>query len=196
MPKAQPPLRSSALVPARGRTAWLVVASATHVARAVSLGIIQVNHGRKAGLDRMKPGDIVICYSSTEELPAKKRSKAMSGTCPSTPPRPSAGPPRAVRAFTAFGTVSPEAVYQADEGTFRPYRRKVVYENVPRLPVDKVKPLLALTRDRSWGIQLRAGLLRLDWGDVAIIAKHMGVALDTRDDNKAKKGAEEGERGA
>ena len=49
-------------------TAWLGVVSADHVARAVDLGVAQIGHGRKTGLARMDPGDLLVYYSARETI--------------------------------------------------------------------------------------------------------------------------------
>lgn len=46
--------------------AWLGVVSAEHVRRAVDLGIAQIGHGKRAGLVRMKAGDVLVYYSPVE----------------------------------------------------------------------------------------------------------------------------------
>lgn len=48
--------------------AWLGVVSAEHVQRGVSLGIAQINHGKRAGLARMSEGDWLIYYSPRQRL--------------------------------------------------------------------------------------------------------------------------------
>jgi hypothetical protein len=131
--------------------AWLVVVSAVHVHRAVELGIVQTNHGKKAGIARMNPGDTVIYYSPTEEL----------------------GDGKPLKAFTAFGTVAEGEIWQADEGSFRPFRRSVDYAETVRVPLEDVRDQLKLTADKNWGHQLRRGLLTIDDGDAEILADRM-----------------------
>ena len=48
--------------------AWLGVVSAEHVRRAVDLGIAQIGHGKRAGLVRMKAGDVLVYYSPVESM--------------------------------------------------------------------------------------------------------------------------------
>ncbi len=40
--------------------AWLGVVSAEHVRHGVELGIAQVGHGKRSGLDRMAAGDTLV----------------------------------------------------------------------------------------------------------------------------------------
>jgi hypothetical protein len=134
-------------------TAWLVVVSAAHVRRAVELGIVQTNHGKKAGIARMSPGDTVIYYSPTEER----------------------GDRTPLKAFTAFGTVAEGEIWQADEGSFRPFRRPVDYAATVRVPLEDVRDLLKLTAGKNWGVQLRRGLLPIDDRDAEILTDRMRV---------------------
>ena len=87
---------------------WLGVASAEHVRRGVALGIAQLGHGRRAPLARLAAGDTVVYYSAQERL----------------------GGPGGLRSFTALGTVADDVIWQADEGDFRPFRRRVDYAAV------------------------------------------------------------------
>ena len=132
-------------------TAWLGVVSAEHVRRGVSRGIAQIGHGRRAGLARMKAGDTLVYYSPVERL----------------------GDRSPLRQFTAIGTVSDEAIWQADEGEFRPFRRRVRYEDAQPVPVEAVKTRLLLTVAPNWGYQLRRGLIPLEAGDVVVLGQAM-----------------------
>ena len=133
-------------------TAWLGVVSAEHVTRGVSLGIAQVHHGKRAGLARMRRGDWLIYYSPQRRL----------------------GGHEPVRAFTAIGRLPDEEVWQADEGDFRPWRRRVEYlRDARRLPINAVRDQLNLTASPTWGHQLRRGLLQLSDHDLAEIHQRM-----------------------
>jgi len=132
-------------------TGWLGVASAEHVRRGVSLGIAQIGHGRRAGLTRMKEGDTLVYYSPVERL----------------------GDRAALRQFTAIGTVTDEVIWQADEGDFRPFRRRIRYDEVNPVSVGDLRDVLRLTSGPSWGYQLRRGLLPLDPADVEVLRESM-----------------------
>jgi DNA-binding MarR family transcriptional regulator len=133
-------------------TAWLGVVSAEHVRRGVSLGIAQIGPGKCAGLARMKPGDTLIYYSAQERL----------------------GGPRTVRAFTAIGTVADEVIWQADEGAFRPYRRRIDYAVSARpVPIAELRDQLELTSSPGWGAQLRRGIVGLSDADAETIRAAM-----------------------
>ena len=49
-------------------SAWLGVASAEHVRRAVALGIAQLNHGKRGSLGRLDAGDTLVFYSPVQRL--------------------------------------------------------------------------------------------------------------------------------
>ena len=131
--------------------AWLGVVSAAHVRRGVSLGIAQIGHGKRAGLARMKEGDTLVYYSPVEQI----------------------GDGTPLRQFTAIGTVADDVTWQADEGDFKPFRRRVDYEDAHPVPVEDVKSRLRLTAAPNWGYQLRRGLLPLDADDVTVLRQSM-----------------------
>ncbi len=127
--------------------AWLGVVSAEHVRRGVELGIAQIGHGKRSGLARMTPGDTLVYYSPVERL----------------------GDGTPLRQFTALGTVADDEIWQADDGDFHPFRRRVAYENVRPVPLQEVKDRLLLTASPNWGYQLRRGLLPLEEQDLAVL---------------------------
>jgi hypothetical protein len=130
---------------------WLGVISAEHVRRAVWLGIAQINHGSRAGLARMHAGDTIAYYSPTEAR----------------------GDGTPLREFTALGTVADDEIWQADEGTFRPFRRRAEWADTRPLPLAEVRDHLHLTSGPNWGYQLRLGLVPLDEHDMAILRDAM-----------------------
>lgn len=132
-------------------TNWLAVVAAAHVDRASVLGIVQTNHGKRAGIARMSPGDTIVYYSPTEQL----------------------GNSTKLQAFTAIGTIADEQIWQADEGDFKPFRRRVHYAQARRVPLADVRDDLHLTAQRNWGYRLRRGLLELDDHDAHILAGAM-----------------------
>jgi len=137
-------------------TSWLGVVSAEHVRRGVELGIAQIGHGKRSGLARMHVGDTLIYYSPRERLRD--------------------GPP--VKAFTAVGTIADEEIWQADEGSFKPFRRRVRYEPSARMvEIEELKDVLDLTASPNWGYSLRRGLLQLTEHDVGLIVPAMVGAL-------------------
>jgi hypothetical protein len=132
--------------------AWLGVVSAEHVARGVSLGIAQINHGKRAGLARMRPGDWLVYYSPQQRL----------------------GGHQPVKAFTAIGQLPDGEVWQADEGCFKPWRRRVDYRaGVDQVPIETLRGRLQLTAAPNWGYQLRRGLIPLSDNDFSMIHEAM-----------------------
>lgn len=132
-------------------SAWLGVVSAAHVRRAQSLGIAQINHGSRPGLARMRAGDALVYYSPVEER----------------------GDTEPLRAFTAYGTIADDEIWQADEGDFQPYRRRVLYAATRPAPLERLREKLHLTADPHWGYLLRRGLLPLDDHDTGLIRESM-----------------------
>jgi hypothetical protein len=133
-------------------TAWLGVVSREHVRQGVALGIAQVGHGKRAGLVRMRPGDLLAYYSPRDSYPS--------------------GAP--VQAFTALGRVADDEVFQVDEDSFQPWRRRVDYEpEALEVPLRSLQPDLELTRGPHWGHQLRRGILELSPHDGDLIAAAM-----------------------
>ncbi len=130
---------------------WLGVVSAAHVRRGVELGIAQINHGKRAPLARMKPGDTLIYYSPTQQR----------GDC--TP----------YQYFTAIGVVADDEIWQADEGDFTPYRRRIDYLATTPVPLAELRTRLHLTGEPNWGYRLRYGLVPLDAHDVQNIKAAM-----------------------
>lgn len=134
---------------------WLGVVSRDHVRRGVALGIAQIGHGKRGPLLRMAPGDGLIYYSPRETL----------------------GSNRPLRAFTAIGRVADGEVWQADEGEFHPWRRRVDYAaDAAAVAVADLDGRLELTARPSWGSALRRGLVPLSAADFAVIAGAMGAA--------------------
>jgi hypothetical protein len=130
---------------------WLGVASAAHVRQGVKLGIAQIGHGRGPGLARMKAGDTLVYYSPVEHF----------------------GDALPLREFTALGLVADDLIWQADEGDFKPFRRRVDYAPARALPLEAVRSRLKLASAANWGYQLRRGLVPLDPSDVAVLSEMM-----------------------
>lgn len=127
-------------------SAWLGVVCADHVTRGVQLGIAQTNHGRRTGIARMRPGDWFVYYSPHQSL--RRHSP--------------------LQAFTAIGRVEEGDIWQADEGTFKPWRRRVAYlPGTGSVPLADLRAVLDLTASPTWGHQLRRGLVPLTAHDVS-----------------------------
>ncbi|MDX3003511.1 hypothetical protein PWY87_17630 [Kribbella solani] len=127
--------------------AWLGVISAENTQRAVEGGFIQLNHGKRHGVARLRLGDGFAIYSPTEQRGGKEP----------------------LRAFTALGMVADDAPYQGepmsmgDRGIVEPWRRRVEFLPVRRAGLREVE--LQLTSGPNWGYQLRRGLIPLSTTD-------------------------------
>ena len=121
----------------------------------VELGIAQTNHGARAGIARMAPGDGFVFYSPKTSYPD--------------------GDP--LREFTAIGRVAPGEPWQAVDGEWHPWRRKVDYDGAAHaVPIGPLLDVLDLTRDnRNWGFTMRRGHVEMTEHDFAIIAREMGA---------------------
>lgn len=140
---------------------WLGVVQRSHVLKGVELGIAQTNHGKKTGLDRLTPADGFVYYSPKTDYPA--------------------GAP--LKEFTAIGRVAEGEPWQADDGDFHPWRRKVHWNrSATSAPIAPLLDHLDLTRGNSnWGFALRRGLLEVTAHDFDLIADAMGAAASGRE---------------
>ena len=135
---------------------WIGVVSRAHVQIGVRGGFIQLNHGKKAALQRLRAGDGIAIYSPRTDYPD--------------------GAP--LQAFTAIGTVVSGEVYQVQmTSDFHPYRVDVAFHKCGEAPI---RPLVAdlsfITNKTHWGAAFRFGYLRVPEADFARIAQAMGAA--------------------
>ncbi|MFI9722894.1 EVE domain-containing protein [Streptomyces sp. NPDC052396] len=133
---------------------WLGVVCREHVERGRRLGIAQLGHGRRPPLARLSTGDWLIYYSPRTQLRA--------------------GAP--LQAFTALAQVADETIWQADEGDFKPWRRRMHYHATTDTPISELRHALDLTAGPDWGYQLRRGLIELSENDFTLIRAAMGGA--------------------
>ncbi|WIM98543.1 EVE domain-containing protein [Actinoplanes oblitus] len=132
---------------------WLGVVCRDHVQRGTRLGIAQLGHGKRDGLARLAPGDWLAYYS----------------------PRTSLRDGAPLQAFTALGVVADDEIWQAHEGDFHPWRRRIDY--LPDVIETPIRSLgLDLTAQPGWGVQLRRGLVELTGADFARIHDAMRAA--------------------
>ncbi|MEQ1952035.1 EVE domain-containing protein [Mesorhizobium sp. CN2-181] len=140
------------------RLFWLAVASADHVRRGWREGFMQVSHGKRAPLGRIRPGDGVVYYSPSAVYGEKDR----------------------LQSFTAIGVVRKGEPYQGEMGDgFTPFRRDVDWADASEAPIAPLLDRLELTAGkRTWGYQLRFGLLNISEKDFRLIAEAMGAQVD------------------
>lgn len=137
---------------------WVGVVSRSHVWIGVRGGFIQLNHGKKASIQRLKAGDHLVMYSPRTEYPS--------------------GEP--LQAFTAIGTVVSGKVYQVEMSPdFKPYRVDVDFLPCSEAPIRPLIDRLSFIKDKThWGAAFRFGNLSVPEADFRLIAMAMGHSLD------------------
>jgi len=137
-----------------GHNFWIGVVSRAHVQIGVRGGFIQLNHGKRAPLQRLKAGDMLAMYSPRTEYPH--------------------GEP--LQAFTALGTVVTGEVYQVEmTPDFKPYRVDVRFHPCSEAAIRPLVDRLSFIRDKThWGAPFRFGYLKVPEADFQLIAKAMG----------------------
>jgi hypothetical protein len=135
---------------------WIAVASAEHARRGRD-GFMQVNHGKKAPLQRIRAGDGVAYYSPAETIGGRDR----------------------LQSFTTIGRVRDEVHYQGVMGgDFTPWRRNVDYVEAAEAPIAPLLERLEFTRGKAnWGYQMRFGLFEISERDFRTIATAMGTEV-------------------
>ena len=134
---------------------WIGIVAKEHVLRGVQLGMAQIGHGKRSGLARMKTDDGIIYYSPKESF---------DGDAP-------------LQAFTAIGRIADDEIWQATEGDFKPWRRRVFYEESVDAPIRPLLDNLSFTKNKpNWGYSFRYGLIEITEEDFAVIARAMKVA--------------------
>jgi hypothetical protein len=128
---------------------WITVATTEHVNRGLAKSYLQIGHGKRAPLARLKANDWVIFYSPKVSLSDK------------TP----------VEAFTAIGQVTDDEITQAKvTPEFEPYRRKFDYHTSARTDIKPlVKELKFLPDKQNWQYILRHGLIGISKDDFNLI---------------------------
>ncbi|WP_461094963.1 EVE domain-containing protein [Spirosoma gilvum] len=132
---------------------WIVVASKDHVMRGVSGGFMQANHGKKAPLQRTKPGDWVIFYSPKQVLEQEEKCQS----------------------FTAIGQITDGAIYQVTlTDDFAPFRRNVrFYDCQEALILPLINDLNFIQNKKSWGYPFRVGFFEIGQQDFDLIRNQM-----------------------
>ena len=136
---------------------WIGVVSKAHVQNGVHGGFIQLNHGKKAAVQRLKAGDMLAVYSPRTDYP--------DGA--------------ALQAFTAIGTVASGEVYQVEMSPgFKPFRVDVQFHDCQDAPIKPLIDRLSFVRDKKhWGAPFRFGYLRVSETDFQLIAQAMSRAV-------------------
>ena len=132
---------------------WVAVVSKEHVLNGIDWGIMQVCHGKKAPLKRIKKGDFIIFYSSKYRMKDK------------TP----------YQKFTAIAKATDNEIYQVKMfENFEPFRRKVKFLECQET---EIRPLINdlefIPNKQKWGYPFRYGLLEISKNDFKLIATKM-----------------------
>lgn len=137
--------------------AWIIVASADHVARGVEGGFVQACHGKDAPLRRIRTGETVIAYSPATVFGGKDR----------------------MQAFTAIGTIREREPYRVQmSAKFHASRSDVDWRPSWPAAIHPLLDRLDLTRGRhNWGQAFRFGIVRISEADAGIIAEAMAASL-------------------
>lgn len=132
---------------------WVGVVSLAHVQIGVEGCFCQFNHGKRAPVERMSPGDHFVYYSPKETIKG--------------------GEP--VQAFTAIGEVLQSDVYQVEYNGFKPFRRDVHYFPSTNASISPLLEKLDFTKGQgsSWGQIMRRGFFEISETDFQRISSAM-----------------------
>jgi EVE domain len=139
MPSPERRTSANSVVDPSSSRAWVIVASRDHARRGLANGFIMTNHGKRAALTRMSPGDGVLIYSPTTTYPK--------------------GAP--LRAITIVGTVT-GAEPEPSDVIANGYRRRAELHEIEPLTLDRVRDHLPTSR-------LRFGCFELSPPDAAAV---------------------------
>jgi hypothetical protein len=144
------------------RQYWIGVVSWEHVQIGVRGGFIQLNHGKKAPVQRLGAGDGLAMYSPRTAYPD--------------------GVP--LQSFTAIGVVSTGEVYQVEmSADFKPYRVDIRFFPGQEASIKPLVERLSFIKDKKhWGAAFRFGYLRVPEEDFRLIAEAMEVAWPPSED--------------
>ena len=140
-------------MPASPRQFWIGVVSREHVQLGLEGGFIQLNHGKKAPLQRLRAGDGLVMYS----------------------PRTSYSDGQPLQHFTAIGVVDTGEVYQVEMADdFKPYRVSVSFIKAREAPVKPLIESLSFIKSKThWGAAFRFGYVKVPAEDFQLIARAM-----------------------
>lgn len=132
---------------------WVAVVSQEHTMRGVSGGFMQVCHGKKAPLQRMREGDWLLVYSPKIQMEGDEKCQA----------------------FTAIGQATDSTVYQFQMSEdFIPFRRNIRFEQCqPVSIVPLISELDFIQNKKSWGYPFRFGFFEISEKDFTFIASKM-----------------------
>jgi EVE domain-containing protein len=134
---------------------WIGVVSREHILFGVRGGFLQLNHGKKAPVQRLGAGDGVAIYSPRTTYPD--------------------GEP--LQCFTAIGTVKSGRVYPVEmSDDFKPYRIDVQYFPCREASIRPLIEQLSFITDKTrWGGAFRYGYVKVPAADFIVIARAMNA---------------------
>ena len=143
------------------RNYWIGVVSRDHVKIGVKGRFIQLSHGKKAPLQRLRAGDGLIMYS----------------------PRTGYRDGETLQSFTAIGVVRSDEIYQVEmRPDFKPYRLDVQFMACKEASIKPLVEQLSFIKNKThWGAAFRFGQLKVPASDFALIARAMGCAAFSED---------------
>lgn len=114
---------------------------------------MQVCHGQRAPLRRLRAGDVVAYYAPSRTVGGQDR----------------------LQSFVSIGVVQAREPYAVDMGGgFVPHRRDVRYVNARPAPIGPLLDALRFVEDRRhWGYKFRFGLFEVGASDMGCIARAM-----------------------
>ena len=138
------------------RSFWIGVVSRSHVQLGVKGGFIQLNHGKKAPLQRLRAGDGLAMYSPRSAYPDGEL----------------------LQHFTAIGRVGTGEIYQVRmSADFKPYRIDVEFLKYREAPIRPLIERLSFIKNKThWGAAFRFGLVKVPQQDFERLAANMECA--------------------
>jgi len=138
------------------RNFWIGVVSRSHVQVGVKGGFVQLGHGKKAPLQKFRPGDGLIMYSPRTAYPDGE----------------------VLQSFTATGVITSGHIYQDEMSPeFKPYRIDVKFLTCREAPIKPLIDELSFIKNKThWGASFRFGQLKILERDFNLIAKAMGAS--------------------
>lgn len=135
------------------RKYWIAVVSKEHAMRWVHGWFMQVCHGKKWPLSRMKEGDILIVYSP---------KLTMDGT-------------EKYQKFVAIWSIPDENIYEYEmTPSFIPFRRNVVFHDSQEVSILPLLENLSFIKDpKHWWYPFRFGILEIPEVDFLLISSKM-----------------------
>jgi hypothetical protein len=135
------------------RNYWIGVVSHSHVQIGVAGDFVQLNHGKKEPLLRLKAGDMLAMYSPRDPYPDGQ----------------------ALHAFTAIGMIRTGEVYQVEMSPdFKPYRVDVEFFPCKDAAIKPLVQSLSFIKSKPhWGAAFRFGYIKVPEIDFALIVDAM-----------------------